>query len=165
MAQQNSFDIVSEVNMQEVDNAINQASKEILQRYDLKDSKSSIEFNQKEKLITILTQNDFTLKSVVDILQSKFIKRQVQLNSFTYGKIEEALGNTVRQKITVRAGLSSEEAKEIVKIIKDAKFKVQASIMGEQVRVSGKDRDELQKVIASLKSKNLTYPLQFINYR
>lgn len=165
MAQQNSFDIISEVNMQEVDNAVNQAVKEILQRYDLKDSKTTIEFNEKEKLISISTQNDFTLKSVVDVLQNKFVKRQVPLNAMTYEKMEEAGGQTVRQKVKVRAGLTSEEAKEIVKIIKDAKFKVQAAIMGEQVRVSGKSRDELQTIISFLKQKNLSYPLQFTNFR
>ena len=165
MAQQNSFDIVSEVNMQELDNAINQSVKEVLQRYDLKDSKTTIEFNQKDKIITVQTQNDFTLKSVIDVLQSKFIKRQIPLNAFTYKTMEEAGGQTVRQKITVRAGLSTEEAKEIVKLLKDAKFKTQASILGEQVRVSGKSRDELQAVMSFLKQKDLSFPLQFTNFR
>ncbi len=165
MAQQNSFDIVSEVNMQELDNALNQATKEITQRYDLKDSKTTIDFNEKEKLITVTTLNDFTLKSVIDVLQSKLIKRQVPLSAMTYSSVEQAGGAMVRQKITVRAGLSAEEAKEIVKSIKDAKFKVQAAIMGEQVRVTAKSRDELQEVLSFLRSKELKYPLQFTNYR
>ena len=165
MAQQNSFDIVSEVNMQEVDNALNQAQKEVAQRYDLKDSKSTINFDQKEKIVTISSLNEFTLKSVVDVLQNKFIKRGIHLKSLEYSPVEQAAGGTARQKITLRVGIDKENAKTLVKIIKDTKLRVQAQIMEEQVRVSGKDRDELQAVIAKLKALDFPLPLQFTNYR
>lgn len=165
MAQQNSFDIVSEVNMQEVDNALNQAQKEVAQRYDLKDSKSTISFDQKEKIVTVSSLNEFTLKSVVDVLQNKFIKRGIHLKSLEYSAVEQAAGGTARQKITLRVGIDKESAKNLVKIIKDSKLKVQAQIMEEQVRVSGKDRDELQSVIAKLKALDFPLPLQFTNYR
>ena len=165
MAQQNSFDVVSEVNMQEVDNALNQAQKEVVQRYDLKDSKSTIDFDQKEKTVTVSSLNEFTLKSVVDVLQNKFIKRGIHLKSLQYSPVEQAAGGTARQKITLRVGIDKENAKALVKIIKDTKLKVQAQIMEEQVRVSGKDRDELQAVIAKLKVLDFPLPLQFINYR
>jgi len=165
MAQQNSFDIVSEVNMQEVDNALNQAQKEVAQRYDLKDSKSTITFDQKEKTVTVSSLNEFTLKSVVDVLQNKFIKRGIHLKSLQYSPVEQAAGGTARQKIILRVGIDKENAKTLVKIIKDSKLKVQAQIMEEQVRVSGKDRDELQAVIAKLKALDFPLPLQFTNYR
>src|SRR5208283_2170660 len=159
MAQQNSFDIVSEVNMQEVDNALNQAQKEVAQRYDLKDSKSTINFDQKEKIATVSSLNEFTLKSVVDVLQNKFIKRGIHLKSLEYSPVEQAAGGTARQKIILRVGIDKENAKTLVKIIKDSKLKVQAQIMEEQVRVSGKDRDELQAVIAKLKALDFPLPL------
>ena len=165
MAQQNSFDIVSEVNMQEVDNALNQAQKEVAQRYDLKDSKSTINFDQKEKIVTVSSLNEFTLNSVIDVLQNKFIKRGIHLKSLEYSPVEQAAGGTARQKITLRVGIDKENAKTLVKIIKDTKFRVQAQIMEEQVRVSGKDRDELQAVIAKLKALDFPLPLQFTNYR
>jgi len=165
MAQQNSFDIVSEVNMQEVDNALNQAQKEVAQRYDLKDSKSTIDFDQKEKIVTVSSLNEFTLKSVVDVLQNKFIKRGIHLKSLKYGSVEEAAGGTARQKITLLVGIDKENAKALVKAIKDSKLRVQAQIMEEQIRVSGKDRDELQAVIAKLKALDFPLPLQFTNYR
>jgi hypothetical protein len=165
MAQQNSFDIVSEVNMQEVDNALNQAQKEVAQRYDLKDSKSTINFDQKEKIVTVSSLNEFTLKSVIDVLQNKFIKRGIHLKSLEYSPVEQAAGGTARQKITLRVGIDKENAKTLVKIIKDTKLRVQAQIMEEQVRVSGKDRDELQAVIAKLKALDFPLPLQFTNYR
>ncbi|MGA7161308.1 MAG: YajQ family cyclic di-GMP-binding protein [Bacteroidota bacterium] len=165
MAQQNSFDIVSEVNMQEVDNALNQAQKEVAQRYDLKDSKSTINFDQKEKIVTVSSLNEFTLKSVVDVLQNKFIKRGIHLKSLKYGPVEEAGGGTARQKITLLVGIDKENAKTLVKVIKDSKLKVQAQIMEEQIRVSGKDRDDLQAVIAKLKALDFPLPLQFTNYR
>lgn len=165
MAQQNSFDIVSEVNMQEVDNALNQAQKEVAQRYDLKDSKSTISFDQKEKIVTLSSLNEFTLKSVVDVLQNKFIKRGIHLKSLEYSPVEQAAGGTARQKITLRVGIDKENAKTLVKAIKESKLKVQAQIMEEQVRVSGKDRDELQAVIAKLKAFDFPLPLQFTNYR
>ena len=165
MAQQNSFDIVSEVNMQEVDNALNQARKEVAQRYDLKDSKSAIDFDAKEKIVTVASLNEFTLKSVVDVLQNKLIKRGIHLKSLKYSAVEQAAGGTARQKITLLVGIDKENAKDLVKIIKEIKLKVQAQIMEEQIRVSGKDRDELQTVIAKLKGIEFPLPLQFTNYR
>jgi uncharacterized protein YajQ (UPF0234 family) len=151
--------------MQEVDNALNQAQKEVVQRYDLKDSKSTINFDQKEKIVTVSSLNEFTLKSVIDVLQNKFIKRGIHLKSLEYSPVEQAAGGTARQKITLRVGIDKENAKNLVKIIKDSKLKVQAQIMEEQVRVSGKDRDELQAVIAKLKALDFPLPLQFTNYR
>ncbi len=165
MAQQNSFDIVSEVNMQEVDNALNQARKEVLTRYDFKDSKTAIEFVEKEKVITVSTEDDFRLKAVVDILQNKFIKRGIAIKTLKYGAVEAASGGTVRQKITLQVGIDKENAKKLVQIIKDSKIKVQPSIMEDQVRVSGRDKDDLQKVIALLKGTEFPLPLQFTNYR
>ena len=165
MGQQNSFDIVSEVNMQEVDNALNQARKEVAQRYDLKDAKSTIDFDQKEKIVTVSSLTEFTLKSVVDVLQNKFVKRGIHLKSLQYGAVEQASGGTARQKITLTVGIDKDNAKALVKVIKDSKLKVQAQIMDEQVRVSGKDRDELQAVIAKLKALDFPLPLQFTNYR
>ena len=165
MAQQNSFDVVSEVNMQEVDNALNQAQKEVAQRFDLKDSKSTIDFDQKEKIVTVSSLNEFTLKSVVDVLQNKFVKRGIHLKSLKYSPVEQAAGGTARQKITLQVGIDKENAKTLVMAIKESKLKVQAQIMEEQVRVSGKDRDELQAVIAKLKALDFPLPLQFTNYR
>jgi uncharacterized protein YajQ (UPF0234 family) len=165
MGQQNSFDVVSEVNMQEVDNALNQARKEVAQRYDLKDAKSTIDFDPKEKIVTIGSLNEFTLKSVVDVLQNKFVKRGIHLKSLQYSPVEQASGGTARQKITLKVGIDKENAKTLVKVIKDSKLKVQAQIMEEQIRVSGKDRNELQAVIAKLKALDFPLPLQFTNYR
>jgi len=165
MGQQNSFDIVSDVDLQEVDNALNQARKEVAQRYDLKDSKSSIDFDAKEKVVTVISLNEFSLKSVVDVLQNKFVKRGIHLKSLTYSPVETAAGGASRQKITLKIGIDKESAKSLVKLIKDSKRKVQAQIMEEQVRVSGKDRDELQAVIALLKATDFPLPLQFTNYR
>lgn len=165
MAQQNSFDIVSEINMQEVDNALNQARKEIATRYDFRDTKTTIEFNQKEKEITVLSDNDFRMKAVIDILQNKMIKRGIHIKSLKYGALEPAAGSMVRQKITLLVGVDKENAKKLVQIIKETKIRVQAQIMEDQVRVTGKDRDDLQQVIAILREKDFPLPLQFINYR
>lgn len=160
-----SFDIVSEVNLQEVDNAVNQALKEIGQRYDFKGSKSSIELNQKEKHLTIISDDEFKLKSVLDILQTKLIKRGVPIKALDYGVVEPAAGGTVRQIIRLRVGISKDDARLLVKMIKDSKLKVQAQIMDDQVRVSGKSKDELQAVIALLKNADLAFAMQFTNYR
>ncbi|MBW7889294.1 MAG: YajQ family cyclic di-GMP-binding protein [Bacteroidetes bacterium] len=165
MAQQNSFDIVSEINMQEVDNALNQARKEIATRYDFRDTKTTIDFNQKEKEITVLSDNDFRMKAVIDILQNKMIKRGIHIKSLKYGALEPAAGSMVRQKITLLVGVDKENAKKLVQIIKETKIRVQAQIMEDQVRVTGKDRDDLQQVIAILREKDFPLPLQFINYR
>lgn len=151
--------------MQEVDNALNQTRKEVAQRYDLKNSKSAIEFDQKEKTVSVTSRDEFTLKSVVDVLENKLVKRGIHLKSLKYGAVEAAAGGAARRKITLRVGIDKENAKALVKIIKDSKLKVQAQIMDEQIRVSGKDRDELQAVIARLKSVDFPLPLQFTNYR
>ncbi|MER3524808.1 MAG: YajQ family cyclic di-GMP-binding protein [Ignavibacteria bacterium] len=165
MAETFSFDIVSEVNLQEVDNAVHQAQKEIGQRYDFKNSKSSIALNQKERQLTIVSDDEFKLKSVVDILQTKLIRRGVPIKALDYGAIEPAAGGTVRQAIRLRVGLSKDDARLIVKMIKDSKLKVQAQIMGDQVRVNGKVKDDLQSVIALLKKADLSFAVQFTNYR
>jgi uncharacterized protein YajQ (UPF0234 family) len=165
MAQQNSFDIVSEVNLQEVDNALNQARKEIIQRYDFKDSKTAIDFNQKEKQITLRSIDEFHLKSTVDIVQSKLVKRGVSLKALRYGAMEPAANSTMRQVITLIVGISKDDARLVVKMIKDSKIRVQAQIMEDQVRVSGKDKDDLQAVIQILRDADLKFPLQFANYR
>ncbi len=165
MAQQNSFDIVSEVNMQEVDNALNQARKEVATRYDFKDSKTTIDFVEKEKEITISTDNDFRLKAVIDILQNKLIKRGIAIKTLKYGSVETAAGATVRQKITLLVGIDKENAKKLVQIIKETKIKVQAQINEDQVRVTGKDRDDLQLIITKLRGLDFPLPLQFNNYR
>ncbi|HEX9614237.1 MAG TPA: YajQ family cyclic di-GMP-binding protein [Bacteroidota bacterium] len=165
MAQQNSFDIVSEVNLQEVDNALNQARKEIAQRYDFKDSKSSLEFQAKDKKIIVIADDDFKLKSVLDILQSKMIKRGVPIKSLNYGQPQPAANSTVRQEITLQVGIDKEDAKSVVRLIKDSKLRVQAQIMDDQIRVSGKDKDDLQQVIKTLKETDLPFAMQFVNYR
>jgi len=162
-----SFDIVSEIDMQEVDNAVNQARKEIEQRYDFKGSKSEINLEkEKEKEgITVLADDDYKLKAIIDILQSKFIKRGISIKSLDYGKAEAASGSMVRQVIKLKNGIPTEKAKEIIKIIKETKLKVQSQIQEEQVRVTGKNIDDLQEIIALLKGKDLDIPLQFENFR
>jgi uncharacterized protein YajQ (UPF0234 family) len=160
----NSFDIVSKSELQEVNNAISQAMKEIVTRFDLKDSKSSIEFDGKE-IITLHSADEYKLKAVNDVLQAKLVKRGISLKSLSYGALEPAASATVRQKATLQQGVPVEKAKEIVKFIKDAKHKVQASIQGDLVRVSGKDRDTLQGVIAAVRQKDFGIDLQFVNFR
>jgi uncharacterized protein YajQ (UPF0234 family) len=164
MAAENSFDIVSKVDPQEVSNAIQQALKEIHQRFDLKDSHSNIEMEGNE-VIVLASQDDFKLKAVNDILQGKLVKRGVPLKSLTYGTIEPAASSTVRQRITMQQGIPTEKAREIVKTIKDSKKKVQASIQGDFIRVSGRDRDILQDIIALLRQKDFGIDMQFTNYR
>ncbi|MEJ5368637.1 MAG: YajQ family cyclic di-GMP-binding protein [Bryobacteraceae bacterium] len=161
----NSFDIVSKVEMPEVVNAIQQAMKEIGQRYDLKGTKSHIELNEKERKIVISSSDDFHLKAVIEILQGKLVKRGVPLKALTYGAVQPAAGSTVRQEITLQQGIPVEKAREIVKAIKETKKKVQASIQGDLVRVSGKDRDVLQEVIAMLRQRDFGIDMQFTNYR
>jgi hypothetical protein len=165
MADTFSFDVVSEVNLQETDNAINQARKEIAQRYDFKGSKSSIELDVKEKKISVVSDDDFKLKAVVDILQNKMIKRGVPLKALDYGPAEPAAGGTVRQTIGLRVGIDKENARLIVKMIKDTKMKVQAQIMDDQVRVSGKVKDDLQQVMKLIRDAELKFAVQFTNYR
>src|SRR5579871_985232 len=150
MAAENSFDIVSKVDLQEVSNAIQNALKEIHTRFDLKDSKSDIQLEGKEALV-LSSADEYKLKAVTDILQSKLVKRGVTIKALSYGTVEPAAGSSVRQKITMQQGIPIEKAREIVKLIKDSKKKVQASIQGDTVRVSGKDRDALQEIIALLR--------------
>ena len=159
-----SFDVVSKVDLQEVSNAIQQALKEIHTRYDLKDSKSDIQMDEKEALV-LTSSDDFKLKAVNDVLQSKLVKRGVPLKALTYGAIEPAAGSTVRQRITMQQGIPIEKAREIVKVIKNSKKKVQAAIQGDLVRVSGKDRDTLQEIIALLRQSDFGIDMQFTNYR
>jgi uncharacterized protein YajQ (UPF0234 family) len=161
----NSFDVVSVVDMPEVLNAVQQARKEVQTRFDLKDSKSEIDLNEKDKKLVIQSIDDFKLKAVVDVLQQKLARRKVPLKNFTYGSITPAAGSTVRQEITIQSGLPVEKSKEIVKKIKDSKIKVQASIQGDFVRVSGKSRDLLQEAIQLLKSSDFGLELQYTNYR
>ena len=161
---ENSFDIVSKVDLQEVSNAIQNALKEIHTRFDLKDSKSNIEIEGKEAIV-LSSADEYKLKAVNDILQSKLVKRGVPLKALTYGPVEPAAGSSARQRVTMQQGIPTEKAKEIVKLIKDSKKKVQASIQGDTVRVSGKDRDTLQEIIALLRQRDFGIDMQFTNYR
>lgn len=165
MAKDCSFDIVSKTDLAEVTNAINQALTEISQRYDFKGSKSEITLDQKAEAINILSDNELKLKSVIDILQSKLIKRGVSIKALEYGTVERASGDMARQTISLQQGIPIEKAKEIVKIIKNLKVKVQGSIQEDQIRVSGKKRDDLQEVMALLKEKDFDIDMQFTNYR
>jgi uncharacterized protein YajQ (UPF0234 family) len=164
MAQENSFDIVSKVDIQEVRNAIDQALKEIRQRFDLKDTHSEINLESNDS-IQLASANEYKLEAIKEILGQKMVKRGVSLKNLTYGKVEPATGQSVRQKISLQQGVPTEKAKEIVRLVKDSKKKVQASIQGDTVRVSGKDRDDLQTIIALLRGKDMGIDLQFTNYR
>jgi uncharacterized protein YajQ (UPF0234 family) len=162
-----SFDVSSEMNWQELDNAINQANKELLQRFDFKGIKSEIKLDQKAKTVTLWCSEEGKLEALTDILQSKLIKRGISLLSFDYQDIESAFGGSVRQVVQVQAGISKEKGKEVIAVIKDSKLKVQAQIQDEQVRVTGKNRDDLQEAIALLKAnqEKVKVPLQFGNFR
>lgn len=161
----NSFDVVSKIEIPEVINSIQQSLKEIQQRFDLKDSHSNIELNEKDHKIILTSKDEFKLKAVIDIFESKLVKRKVPLKGLSYGDIVPAAGATVRQEITLQQGISTEKAREIVKKIKDTKLKVQASIQGDFVRVAGRDRDTLQAVIKMLRETDFGIDMQFINYR
>ena len=165
MAQENSFDIVSKVDLQEVQNAVHQAGKEIATRFDFRGSKSKIDWNEKDLALTLTSDDEHKLRSVVDILETRLVKRGVPIKSLDFQTVEPAAGATVRQVVKVQQGIATEKAKEIVKAIKDSKIKVQASIQSDQVRVAGKNRDDLQSVIALLKAGDFGVPLQFTNYR
>lgn len=165
MASESSFDIVSRVDMEEVLNSVSQSMKEIKQRFDFKGSKSSIELNKDKGEITLVSDDDHKLKSVIDILEGKLVKRKVSLKALSYGKIEPASGGTVRQMVTLQQGISTERAKEIVKLIKNLKLKVQAQIQDEQVRVKGKKKDDLQAVIQAVKDQEYDFHVEFVNYR
>lgn len=163
MAKDCSFDVVSEVDMQEVDNAVNQAKKEIGMRYDFRGSKAEISLEG--DTIKIIGDDEYKLNAIIDVLKGKMIKRNVAIKNLDYGKVEPAAGATVRQIITIKKGITKENAKEVVKAIKNMKIKVQASIQEDQVRVSGKDKDDLQAVIQMLKQLDIPVELQFVNFR
>ena len=165
MAADSSFDIVSKVDMQEVKNAIDQAVREIDTRFDFKGSESTIELDEKTSTIKMASDSETRMKAVVDVLQSKFHKRGIEISALELGKLEEASKGTVRQTATIKQGLDTDTARKVVKIIKDLGIKVQAAIQGDQVRVTAKLRDDLQTVIAKLKAEDLGVPLQFLNYR
>lgn len=160
-----SFDVVSEVNLQELDNAVNQTTKEISQRYDFKNSKTSIEWRAKDKQVVIVADDDYKLSAATDILQSKLVKRSVPLKNLKYETIEQATGGQVRQVITIKQGIDKEDAKKITQVIKEAKLKVQAQIMEDQVRVTSKSIDDLQDTIRTLRASNVEVDLQFTNMR
>jgi len=160
---ESSFDVVSTVDLQEVKNAISQAMKEITTRFDLKGTGSEVVLTGEE--IVLSSSDEFKLKAIRDVLEERLVKRSVPLKALTYGTVEKALGGTTRQKVSLQKGIPSDKAREIVKVIKGAKIKVQAAIQGDQVRVSGKNRDDLQAVIRLLKGTDLGIDMQFTNYR
>jgi uncharacterized protein YajQ (UPF0234 family) len=161
----NSFDVVSQIELPEVLNAVQQAQKELLTRFDLKDSKSSIELKEKDKKLELASSDEYKLKAVIDILESKLVKRKVSLKALTYGTIIPSAGSSVKQEVSLQNGIASEKARDIVKALKDSKLKIQAAINGDLIRVSGKDRDTLQQAIALLRGKDFGIELQFINFR
>lgn len=160
-----SFDIVSRVDMQEMDNAVNQVRKEVTTRYDFRGSKTAVELDRKEAVVRILTENEMRLQALHDLLISKAVRRGIDTKAFSFGKVERAAGDMVRQQVTVANGLSEDIARRVVKMVKDSKIKVQCAIQGDEVRVSGKNRDDLQAVIALLRQAELDVPLQFVNMR
>ncbi|HEX5273642.1 MAG TPA: YajQ family cyclic di-GMP-binding protein [Candidatus Rubrimentiphilum sp.] len=159
-----SFDIVSRVDQQELDNALNQTRKEIAGRFDFKNSKTTIEYDGK-KVITIVSDDELKMKNVIDMLQSKAVKRGIDLKSLELGAVEPAAGDTVRRTVTLKTGIPKDKIKPLMDAIKDMKLKVSAQYQDDQIRVSGKNRDDLQKVIARLRALNYELPLQFVNYR
>jgi uncharacterized protein YajQ (UPF0234 family) len=161
----NSFDVVSKIELPEVSNAIQQAMKEILQRYDLKDSKSSIELNEKDHKLVLASADEYKLKAVIEVLEGKLVKRKVPLKGLTYGTLIPAAGSSVKQEVTLQQGIPIEKARDIVRKIKDSKLKVQAAIQGDLVRVSGRDRDTLQSVIKLLRDSDFGIDVQITNYR
>jgi len=166
MAQQSSFDVTTGVDLQEVDNAVNQAQKEIAQRYDFKGSKASIEFKRADNLLVLVADDDYKMRALFDVLQSKLIRRNVSVKNLDVGEIKPAGGDTVRREIKLKTALDGDTAKKVAAAIKDAKMKkVQASIQGDQVRVSSSSKDELQEVIALLRSQDFGVELKFGNYR
>lgn len=162
---ENTFDIVSKIDLNEVLNAVHQTSKEVQTRYDLKDTKSTVELNEKEHKILLASSDEYKLKAITEILGQKLVKRNVPLKGLEYGTVTSASGGAVRQEIKLQQGISTEKARDIVKLIKDSKLKVQASIQGDVVRISGKDRDTLQQAIALLRGKDFGIDMQFTNYR
>ena len=164
MAQQNSFDIVSQVEMAEVKNALDQAMKEVRQRFDFKGSRAEVRLEGDKELI-LNAEDETRLRNMNDILQQKLVRRGVPLKALSYGRVEPAAGGTVRQHVAIQQGIPTDKAKEIVKFIKETKLKVQAAIQGDVVRITGRDRDTLQDVIAQLKAKDFGINMQYTNYR
>jgi|YelNatPaOPRAMG01_1025707.scaffolds.fasta_scaffold01586_18 uncharacterized protein YajQ (UPF0234 family) len=165
MAQNHSFDIVSEIDLQEVDNAVNQAIKEIQQRYDLKDSNTQIELNKKDKFILLNTKDDYSRKASIDILETKFIRRNISIKALKFEEPEPASGGRLKQKINLLSGISKEDAKVITKMVKDSKLKVNTQIQDERIRVQGAKIDDLQAVIKMIKDADLSFPTQFVNMK
>ena len=165
MASQSSFDVVSKIDMQEMKNAVDQTTKEISQRFDFKGSKTELNLKEKERELVVVSDDEYKLNAVIDILKGKCIKRNVSLKGLTFNKIEEALGSTVRQTIGIQSGIPDDKAKIIVKAIKEKKLKAQAQIQGDQIRVQSKSKDELQTVITFLKQEDFGIDLTFENYR
>ncbi len=165
MAQDYSFDIVSQVDLQEIDNAVNQAMKEILMRYDFKGSQSKIEFDRQSKKIILLGDDEMKMRALKEILTLRCAKRGISVKSLKFGSEEKALGDAIRQEIEVIQGIPQDKAKDIVRLIKDTKIRVQPAIQGDQIRISGKNKDDLQVVIHALKESKIDLALQFVNYR
>ena len=165
MAKNSSFDIVSELDLQEIDNALNQAIKEIRQRYDLKDSKTELDLNKKEKLISLNTKDDYSRKQSIDILQTRLIKRGLSIKALKMEEPEPAASGRLKQKINLQSGISKDNSRKITKLIKELKLKVSAQIMDEKVRVQGAKKDDLQQVIESVKNADYDFPVQFVNYQ
>ncbi len=165
MASSFSFDVVSEVDYQEVDNAVNQAKKEVEQRYDFKGSNTEITLNQKEHTILLATSDDMKLRSVVEIVNGKMIKRNISLKALDYQKVENATQGSLRQTIKIKHGLEGEQAKQVTKLVKDTKMKVQAAIQGDVVRITGKSKDDLQVAMQQLRASEFDFPIQFTNFR
>lgn len=163
MSSENSFDIVSKLDFQELNNAINQAEKEIATRFDFKNSKSKIELDKEE--LVVLSDDEFKLQNVLDILQSKMAKRGISLKNLEYGKVEPAASSTVRQRIKVKQGIDQDNSKKINVLIRDSKLKVKSQIQGDQIRVTGKSKDDLQQVMQLLRKADLPLELQFVNFR
>jgi uncharacterized protein YajQ (UPF0234 family) len=163
VASESSFDVVSRVDHQELDNALNQTRKEIANRFDFKHSKTNIEFD--EKKITLISDDELKMRNVVDMLQGKAVRRGIDVKAFEFGEVEPAAGGTVRQIVTLRSGIPKDQSKELLAHIKALKLKVNAQYQDDQIRVSGKNKDDLQKVIASLRAMEFERPLQFVNFR
>jgi uncharacterized protein YajQ (UPF0234 family) len=159
-----SFDVVSQLNLQEVDNALNQARKEVVQRYDFKDTRTVIDWDKKEK-ISVESADEFKVKALDDVLREKLARRQVPLKAVDFGAIEPGPGGRAKQEIKLKQGIDADRARDLVKVVKEAKLKVQAQIMGDQVRVSGKKRDDLQAAIQAIRGRDIDLPLQFVNFR
>ena len=160
-----SFDVVSRVDMQEMDNAVNQVKKEIATRFDFRGSKTQIDLDRKEAKIQVLTEDDMKLRAIKDMLIAKVVRRSIEAEALVFGDHERAAGDMVKQTVTITNGIDIETARKVVKVVKETKLKVQAAIQGEEVRITGKQRDDLQEAIQTLKEADLGMPLQFVNYR